>query len=132
MSVQALDARSQQWENSSGLPIYYFINFSSRTKIGFAPFPNSSSDLATIDVDYFAYSNELSKLTDIPFGNAKEFYAYHYALVYYAAYRMALVDERAELAGVFLTQFENLTALAKDLCIARENYYPSMVGKKTQ
>lgn len=130
MTPAALDSRSSQWETSSGVPTYYFLNFSTRTKLGFAPFPALSTDLGTVKVDYIAYSTAMASDGDIPFGGTVEFYPYHYALSYYAAYKMSVIDERLTLAEIYLKQFEAMAVLIKERCIERPNYNPGMVGRK--
>lgn len=129
LTPAGLDGRSAEWENQSGLPTYYFLNFSSRTKIGFAPFPNATSDLATMKVEYMAYSKSLTLDSDIPFEGIVEFYPFHYVLSYYAAYKASIVDERYEKAKGFLESYTSMTDLMKSRCVERPNYLPSMVGK---
>jgi hypothetical protein len=129
LSPAALDGRSAEWENQSGLPTYYFINFSSRTKIGFAPYPNASSDLATIKVEYMSYSRAMSADADVPFDGIVEFYPFHYSLGFYAAYKASISDERYDKAKVFMDTFATLTDSMKDYCVRRPNYLPSEIGK---
>jgi hypothetical protein len=130
LSVAALDSRGSEWEVQSGLPTYYFINFSTRGVIGFAPFPETSSDTGTIRIDYYSYSTDLSNDTDKPFDGYKEFEAYSYALVYYAAYKCSLIDERDNLANVFISQYQAIMTIGKNQCINMPNYAPSLVGSK--
>lgn len=129
MTPAGLDGRSAEWENASGLPTYYFINFSTRSKIGFAPWPKLAVDTATINVEYIAYSPDLSTTNQVPFEGIKELYPYHYSLVYYAAYKASIVDERYEKAKVFMESFGPLVDLMKTQCVNRINYLPSMIGK---
>lgn len=130
LSPAALDGRSAEWENQSGLPTYYFTNFSSRTKIGFAPFPLTATDTATIKVEYMAYSSALVNDTDIPFNSYAEFYAFHPLLEYYASAWSCLVDERYEKAKALLELFNVQSELMKERCVMRPNYDPSWVGKR--
>lgn len=130
MTPAALDSRSSQWETSTGVPTYYFINFSSRTKMGFAPYPATVADTDTVKVEYMAYSAALSADGDIPFGSTSEFYAYHTALSYYAAYKAALIDDRVNLATIFLQQFEAFVTIMKEKCVDRPNYIPGLIGRK--
>lgn len=131
LTPAGLDGRSAEWENQSGLPTYYFLNFSSRTKIGFAPFPLTTADLGTIKVEYMAYSTALSTTTDgVPFNGVTEFYSYHPALSFYAAYKASMVDERDNKSKVFLDSFNALTDLMKQRCVERPNYNPQMIGKQ--
>jgi hypothetical protein len=130
MTPAGFDGRSAEWENQSGLPTYYFINFSTRTHIGVAPVPSVGTDTATIRVEYMAYNVSLSTDTDIPFGGVVEFYPYQYGLGYYAAYKASVIDERDSKAKVYLDSFTALTKLMKDTCMQRPNYKPQMIGKQ--
>src|SRR3990167_3926529 len=40
--------KSRGWQTAQGTPTYYYVVFSSRTKIGFAPVPATSADTTTI------------------------------------------------------------------------------------
>lgn len=130
MTPAGLDGRSAEWENMSGLPTYYFINFSSRTKIGFAPFPMTSSDEANIKVEYVGFSSPLVNDSDNIFSGISEFAPYSFAVAYYSAYKASIVDERNDKAKIFLDSFTSLTTLMKDQCTQRMNYRPQMVGKQ--
>ena len=130
MTPAGLDGRSAEWENQSGLPTYYFLNFSSRTKIGFAPFPNATSDLATIKVEYISQSTALTNDTDVPFNAISEFLPFNYILTYYGAYKASIVDERYDKAKVFLDSFNVMSDLMKVRCVERINYLPSAIGKQ--
>ena len=112
LTPEALTSRSGEWEDVTGTPIYYFINFSTRGKIGMYPYPASSSDLGTVRLDYIAYSSALSSDSDTPFNGYNEFSAYSYSLVYYAAYKMSVIDERTNLATIFFQQFDATTKIA--------------------
>lgn len=130
MTPAGLDGRSAEWEVSSGLPTYYFINFSSRTKIGFAPFPNVATDTATIKVEYNAYTPTLTSDSDVPFGGITELFPYHYSLIYYAAYKASIIDERYDKAKVFMESYNSISTLMKDTCLIRPNYLPNLIGKQ--
>lgn len=130
LTPAGLDGRSAEWENQSGLPTYYFINFSSRTRIGFAPFPMLSSDTETIRVEYRAYNPTMTSDSDIPFGGIVEFFPFHYSLTYYAAFKASMVDERDNKSKVFMESYTSMNKLMKDQCISRPNYRPQMIGKQ--
>ncbi len=130
LTPQAISSRNGEWEDVTGTPIYYFINFSTRGAIGMYPFPAATSDLGTIRIDYMAYSTPLVLDTDIPFNGYNEFSAYQYSLVYYAAYRMSIIDDRMTLASTFFQEFDAIVKLATNICKARPNYNPSAIGKQ--
>ena len=130
MSPAAMDGRSAEWENVSGLPTYYFTTFSSRAKVGFAPFPAVAADTATIKIEYMSQSTALSIDADVPFNGITEFYPYHSALSYYSAYKASLVDERYDRAKLFIESFNQIAELMKNTCTQRPNYLPSAIGKQ--
>jgi hypothetical protein len=129
MTPAGLDGRSAEWENASGYPTYYFINFSSRTQIGFAPFPNVVADTATIVVDYFTYSDTLVDAS-VPFNGNQDLIPFNYALVFYGAYMASIIDERYDKAKIFMDSFTSVTDLMKTSCTLRPNYLPSGIGKQ--
>lgn len=128
MSPAALSGRSRTWEDSSGTPTYYFINFSSRTKVGFAPFPDTVSDTTTIRMEYFASVTDMTASVGA-FNDIAELQAYAHMLPYYAAFRMAIIDGRTGVAEAFLAQFELLLKSMMERCFERPNYNPSATGR---
>lgn len=113
------------WENSTGLPTNYFINFASRTKVGFYPWPDSVSSTGTVRYEYFASPTALSASSDEPFGGDAELDQYHYLLAYYAAYRMAMIDGRQDLGVLYRTEFYEGLERMKREALARPAYRPS-------
>lgn len=128
MSPEALANRgSLRWEEAAGLPTHYFINFASRTKVGFYPFPDSSSSTGTVRYDYYAQATDMSATTDQPFGGDAELDPHHYLIAFYAAARMAAIDGRADLAVLYRTEFlEGLERLKRE-ANARPSYRPGAI-----
>lgn len=114
-----------EWETSGGLPTNYFINFSSRTKVGFYPFPDTVSSTGTVRYEYYASPTDLSASSDEPFGGSNELDQYHYLLVYYAAYRMAMIDGRQDLGVLYRTEFYEGIERMKREALARPAYRPA-------
>ena len=114
------------WESQSGIPQYYFTNYSTRTSIGVQPVPDTGASTETLHVDYMAYSDVMVDSDSEPFNGISEFVAYHHALAAYAGFRMALIDGRAELATVLHQQFMGTLGVMRDVCIGRPNYKPGM------
>lgn len=113
-----------EWELSGGLPTNYVINFSSRTKVQFYPFPDTSASTGTVRYEYFASATDLSATTDEPFGGSAELDPYHYMLAYYAGYRLAMIDGRQDLGVLYRTEFyEGLERLKRE-ALARPSYRP--------
>lgn len=129
-SVANLD-KSQQWEKTKGLPINYFVNFSSRTKIGFYPFPDSSTSTGTIRMEYAATATDLSADGDSVFNGIQELQPYGYSLAFYCAYRASLLDGQLPQAQAYLAEWrKNLEMMTVD-SFRRPNYNPSMTPAST-
>lgn len=125
----ALDSRSRGWETVTGVPLYYFINFSTRGMIGFSPFPTVATDTATIKMDYFIKVNDLSSSSDQPFNGIQEFTDFHYGLPLFAAYRMTLIMGDSTLAGAYLQGYESMVQNLAQRCTDRPNYLPGAIAK---
>ena len=123
-SPENLD-KLNEWEEVSGLPTEYFINFSSRTKIGMYPFPGSTTDTGTVKVELYSQATDLSADADQPFENISEFYPFHQMLAYYAAYRMVEVDGNLGLADRYQARYLRDRETFKDYCVDRPSYRPS-------
>ena len=125
MSPAALDARSRGWETASGRPTYYFINFSSRSYVGFAPFPQTVADTDTIKMEYSISATDLSATTDIPYNSVSELTQYQHALAYYAASKMLTIQGLGSQAGAYEKEFNEVVAMMWKACRANPNYMPS-------
>ena len=129
ITPESLD-KSSNWEEVSGTPTNYFVRWSSRTMIGFYPFPDSTSSTTTIRYEYIAQSTDLSADTDIPFGGIRELYPYHYALAYFAAAKMCAIDGRTDLAMFYLAEYKAVVDRMARESKARPSYRPSAVGRQ--
>ncbi len=126
ITQEALDNKvGLQWQTSGGLPTNYYIAFASRTKVGFYPFPDTTSSTGTVRYEYYAQSTDLSATTDEPFGGDAELDPYHYILAYYAAYRLTALDGRVDLAVFYRTEFAEGLERMKREALARPSYRPS-------
>ena len=126
---EALD-KTNRWPETGARPTHYFIHFASRTKVGFYPFPESSSSTGTVRYDYFAQATDLSADSDEPFGGAAELDVYHYGLAYYAAAKMTAIDGRTALAGFYLAEYRATIERIKSEAKSRPSYRPSAVGRR--
>ncbi|MDI6774018.1 MAG: hypothetical protein QME60_01285 [Verrucomicrobiota bacterium] len=95
------------WIEAKGQPTSYYINFSSRTKIAFYPWPDTGQSTGTVRYEYWAQTTNMKATTDEPFGGTAEFNPHHHFLAYYAAGHMAAIDGRADLAGLYLGLFKD-------------------------
>ena len=128
-SPEMLD-KSSNWQETTGEPTHYFMNWSSRTKVGVYPFPDNTSSTTTIRYDYIAQATDLSSDSDTPFNSITEFTPYHYALAYFAAARMAAIDGRLDLATLYRAEFSAVVAKMAQESRARPSYRPSAVGAR--
>lgn len=128
MTPAALDGRSRGWEVSSGYPTYYFINFSSPTSLGFAPFPQTATDTDTVKVEYLQNAADLVSSSDVPFNGNAKLYEYHHSLAYFAA-AMALSTYGAlDRTSAYLAIYAASVTQMKDRCRGLPNYLPSATG----
>lgn len=128
LSPGGLDGRSRGWEAASGYPTYYFVNFSSRGLVGFAPWPAQAADTDTVKVEYNVQATDLAAAADLPFNGVNELQDYHHALAYFAAAMMAAVDEHPSQSSAYMGVFSMMAKQMGANCTQRPNYLPSAVG----
>lgn len=128
MTPASLDSQSLGWEYASGYPNRYFINFSSRGLVGFAPFPQTATDTDTIKVDYDVQANDLVNAADYPYNAVNELQDYQHALAYWAAAMIEQVDQQPGRAQAYLTFYAAMGAQMKMKCRDLTNYKPSASG----
>ncbi len=128
MSPGALDGRSRAWEAASGYPTYYFINWSSPTMVGFAPFPMLSTDTDTIKMEYDVQATDLVNGTDNPFNGVTQMQDYHHALAYFAAAMMSAIDGQAGRQQAYQGVYTGMVGAMAKRCLERPNYLPSATG----
>lgn len=114
------------WFESKGLPSSYYINFSSRTKLAFYPWPNTTSSTGTVRYEYWAQSTDMSATTDQPWNSITELAPFHHALAYFAAARMAAIDGRPDLAVFYRTTFLEEVERMRREAKSRPSYRPSL------
>lgn len=128
MTPAALDSQSLGWEYASGYPNRYFINFSSRGLVGFAPWPQQSTDTDTIKVDYDVQGNDLVNPTDFPYNAVNELQDYQHALAYWAAAIIEQIDQQPQRSQPYLTLYAAVGVQMKAKCRDLTNYKPSASG----
>jgi len=128
MSPAALDGRSRGWQTASGYPTYYFVNFSSPSYIGFAPWPAQSTDTDTIRVEYNIQAQELVSGSDIPFNGVYNMYDYHHMLAYFAAMMMSAIDGQIARQQAYQAVYVGMATALNKKCVDRPNYLPSGTG----
>jgi hypothetical protein len=124
----SMDSQSLGWEQTSGYPNRYFINFSSRGLVGFAPFPQQSTDTDTIKVDYDVQANDLVNPTDYPYNGVNELQDYQHALAYWTAATIEQIDQQPTLAGYYFQLFGMVAKQMQIKCRDLTNYKPSASG----
>ena len=125
MTPASLDSQSLGWEYESGYPNRYFVNYASRTLVGFAPFPQQSTDTDTIKVDYTVQANQLVNPTDIPFNGSPDLYTYQFGLAYFAASVMAAIQGQQAQSQLYMQLYTATAATMQQKCIVLTNYLPS-------
>ena len=125
MTPAALDGQSIGWEVASGYPNRWFINFSSRGLVGFAPFPASVTDIDTIKVDYDVSANNLVAPTDTPFNGINELQEYQHILAYWAASTIEQIDQQPGRAAYYLTLFQAVGGQMAKKCDDLRAYMPN-------
>ncbi len=128
MTPASLDSQSLGWEYASGYPNRYFINFSSRGLVGFAPFPQQSTDTDTIKVDYSIKANDLTAASDVPFNGVGELQDYQHALAYWTASTINQLNQQPAMAGYYLSIYSSVMGLMRTKCRDLSNYRPNASG----
>lgn len=128
MTPASLDSQSLGWEYASGYPNRYFINFSSRGLVGFAPFPQQTADLDTIKVDYTIKASDLVLPGDVPFNGVGELEDYQHALVYWAAATVSQLNKQAAVASYYFELSKGVAAMMRMKCRDLSNYKPGASG----
>lgn len=128
MSPAALDARSRGWEIASGYPSYFFVNFSSRGLMGFAPWPATSTDTDTVKVEYDVQANEMVNGSDSPFNGINEMIDYQHGLAYFAASMMSMIQGVPTRAQAYQGVFASVVTGMTKQCLARPSYLPGATG----
>ena len=126
-SLLSLD-KLGEWQAVGGLPTSYYISFSSRSKIGFYPFPDSSRSTGTIRYDYIAQVTDLAAASDTPFNAIAELQPYGYILSFYCAYRAALIDGITDVAAAYLGEYQRGLSRMSEEATARPAYRPGVIG----
>lgn len=126
-SIKSLD-KTQQWQTVGGLPISYYVNHSSRSLIGFYPFPSSTSSTGTIRMEYNAQATDLSSDSDQPFNGISELQPYGYLLAFYCAYRASLIDSETVQAQAYYAEYRRGSDMLGADAFSRPNYRPGAVG----
>jgi hypothetical protein len=125
MSVAMLDKRSE-WQRVGGLPTAYFVSFASRTKVGFYPWPDSSSSTGTIRLEYNAMAQDLTTDLSEPFNGIVELQQYDHLLAHYCAYRASMIYGQQDLAAVYLQNFKEDVKRMGETALGMPNYNPGV------
>ena len=125
MTPASLDSQSLSWETASGYPNRWFINFSSRGLIGFAPFPQNSTDTDTIKIDYNVSAKDLSAPTDTPFNGINELQEYQHVIAYWAASTIEQINQQPGRAAYYLTLFQAVGGQMAKKCNDLKAYMPN-------
>ena len=115
--------------SSSGAPDHYFVRYSTSggnaLEIAYLPVPTTSST-GTVRVLYNVQATDLSSDSDVPFDGLNHLYQYHVTLVYYATYRIKLMEGMADEAALYIKLYEAAIATMKDRLGRAPNYSPNV------
>lgn len=124
-SPAKLDQASTEWETETGEPVNFYINFSSRTRIGFYPYPITNTTTETVKVEYYAQAAELTS-SDTPFNAITEFTPFHSMLSFYAAATMNYIDGLISSGDRYWQRYTLYRNSLNDYCRARPTYSPNV------
>jgi hypothetical protein len=128
LSPGGLDGRSRGWESASGYPTYYWVNFSSPTLLGFAPWPATATDTDTVKAEFDIQTTDMVNSTDNPFRGVVKMNDYGHALAYYAAAIMSQIQGIQPRSDLFQKMYATTIAGMMKRCLERPNYLPSATG----
>ena len=124
-SPAKLDQASSEWETETGTPINFFVNFSSRTKVGFFPYPVTNTTTSTVKVEYYAQADDMT-VSGSPFNAITEFTPFHSMLAYYAASQMLYIDGFIAQADRYFQRYILYRNSFNEYCRARPGYFPNV------
>ena len=114
---------------SSGSPTEYFLRQSlsggNNLQIGFIQVPTSSST-GTVRVDYFAYADDLSSDSDVPFGGLLHLKPYHYSLVNHVTAKIKALEGKTNEADFYRQEFEKGISIMDQRLKEAPNYRPGV------
>lgn len=126
-----IDGSADYERSSSGQPTRYFTRQSksggTALQISYLPVPTSAST-GTIRVDYVALPVEMSSDSDIPFNGLLYLYPYHQAIVWGTAFKIKLLEARADEATLYAQLYDRAVQVLKDNVGKLPNFRPSVSG----
>jgi hypothetical protein len=114
-------------QGNSGAPTEYLVRQSTsggnNLEIAYLPTPTSTST-GTVRVDYYAYPDDLSADSDVPFEGLLHLYPYHYALVAHVSARVKEVEGKLDEAAYWRAQFDRYLQIMQQRLESAPNYNP--------
>lgn len=129
-SLIQLDGKfsNASWENSGGTPQNYFQDPAQTDKIGFYPWPNSSSSTGTVHIIYTCQATDMASDSDQPFNAESRWIPYHHILAHFVAYRIYLLEGELDKALVWLKEYNDDVEEMRARIGSRPNFNPSVSG----
>ncbi len=124
-SLASLDKR-MEWQQVGGLPTSYYVSFASRTKVGFYPFPDTTSSTGTIRLEYAASIQAMDDDTDAPFSGIAELQPYANILSEFCAFKCSVIDGELDMAAVYSKAYEDGKKTLMNTSMMMPNYNPSI------
>jgi hypothetical protein len=116
-------------DTSSGSPTEYFLRQSlsggDNLQVGFVQVPTSSST-GTVRIDYFAYPDDMSSDSDVPFGGLLHLKTYHYTLVNHVTAKIKALEGKTGEADFYRQEFERGISIMDQRLKEAPNYRPGV------
>lgn len=131
-SQKELYQSNPDWDRQTGSPTDYWISAatapvsssSNTLRISYIPIPTLNAT-GTITVWYMSQVGPVTADSDLPFDGRTDLFPYHYALVYYTAMRLRILDGISEEVTLYLGLYQNYLKITKERFGDMPNYFPS-------
>jgi hypothetical protein len=128
-TLTSLDSRFNfgSWQTTSGTPDSYFQDPTQSSKIGFFPYPNSTST-GTVNVMFSIQATDLSSDSDVPFNSETRWVPYHDLLIYEPCYKIFLIEGEVAKVAEYKNYYEVRMKQIIDLIGKNPDYLPGFSG----
>lgn len=128
-TLTSLDSRFNysSWQLTSGTPDTYFQDPAQTDKIGFYPFPNSTST-GTVNILYTAQAADLASDSDVPFNSLSRWLPYNDLIIYDVCYKVFLIEGEPPKVTEYRNYYETRLKQIIDLIGKNPDYVPGVSG----
>lgn len=136
MTQGSLYDKNPDWERFQNQPVQYWISnatapvptSSSTLRVSYIPIPQTTST-GTVTIWYDSEVVDLASDSDIPFNGIRNLVTYHASLIYYATFRIEMIDGISDESKFYGDLFTGSIAAMKDRLGRLPNYMPSFSSK---